>query len=109
MHRTARLFKIDGLESRSCASNGPKMPLGFLNEVKQRVPAVVRLGQSRCERALERGEGGEQMTPMVDGAARRAKTSQTAGCFPDLFASALDRFIVDDRAGAGDCTLQDEA
>jgi len=75
MHRTARLFEIDGLESRGRASDSPKMPLGFLNEVKQRVPILIGLGQSRCERALERDEGGAQMTPMVDGACRRAKAS----------------------------------
>ena len=49
------------------------------------------------------------MTPMVDGAARRAKASQTFGRFVNLFASALDRFVVDDCAGASDRTLQQEA
>jgi hypothetical protein len=72
MHRTARLFKIDGLESRRRASDSSKMPLGFLNEVKQRVSILIGLGLSRCERALERDE---QMTPVVDGVCRGAKTS----------------------------------
>jgi hypothetical protein len=73
--RTARLIEIDGLESRRRASDSPKVALGFLNEVKQRVPILIRHGQSRGKRALKRDEGGDQVIPMVDGAARRAKAS----------------------------------
>ncbi len=87
MHRTARLPEVDGLESGRRPPDRPKMPLGFLHEVKQRVPILIGLGQSRRERALERDEGGEQMTPMVDGACRRAKASQAFGRFANSFAS----------------------
>ena len=109
MHRTACLFEIDRLESGRHSCDGPKMPLGFLNEVKQRVPILIGLGQSRCERALERDEGGVQVTPMVDGAARRAKASQAFGRFVNAFTSGLDRLVVDDCARAGDRTLQQES
>ena len=109
MHRTARLFEIYGFESRCRASDRPKMPLGFPNEVKQRVSVRIGRGQRRRERALNRDKGGCQMTPMVGRDCWRAQVSQAFGRFANSFASALHGFIVDDCAGAGDCTLQQEA
>ena len=49
------------------------------------------------------------MTPMVGRACRRAQASQAFGRFANAFASGLDRLVVDDCAGAGDRTLQQEA
>ena len=70
---------------------------------------MIGLGQGCCKPTLERDEGGEQMTPMVGGARRREKASQAFGRFVNVFASALDGFVVDDCAGASDRTLQQEA
>ena len=109
MHRTARLSEIDGLESGRRPPDRPKMPLGFLNEVKQRVSVRIGRGQRRRERALKRDEGGDQMTPMVDRACWRAQVSQAFGRFANAFARGLDRFVVDDCARAGDRTLQQES
>jgi hypothetical protein len=109
MHCTARLSEIDGLESRRRAPDSPKMPLGFLNEVEQRVAFLIGPGQSRRERALERDKGGDQVTPMVDRACRRAQASQAVGGFANAFASRFHGLVVDERASASDCALQQEA
>jgi hypothetical protein len=109
MHRTARLFEIYGFESRCRASDRPKMPLGFLNEVKQRVSVRIGRGQRRRERALNRDKGGCQMTPMVGRACWRAEVSQAFGRVANPFASGLDRLVVDDCTGAGDRALQQES
>src|SRR4029077_16862674 len=103
--RTACLLEIDGLESGRRPPDRPKMPLGFLNEVKQGVPVPIGRGQGRRERALDRDKGGCQMTPMVSRVCWRAQVSQAFGCFANAFASGLDRFVVDDCTGAGDRTL----
>ena len=109
MHRTACLLEIDGLESGRRSPDRPKMPLGFLNKVKQRVSVRIGRGQRRRERALDRDKGGCQMTPMVGRARWRAQVSQAFGRFANAFAGDLDRFVVDDCAAAGDCTLQQES
>jgi hypothetical protein len=85
------------------------MPLGFLNKVKQRVSVRIGRGQRRRERALDRDKGGRQMTPMVGRACWRTQASQAFGRFANAFASGLDRLVVDDCAGAGDRTLQQES
>ena len=85
------------------------MPLGFLNEVKQRVSVRIGRGQRRRKRALDRDKGGGQMTPMVGRACWRAQASQAFGRFANAFASGLDGLVVDDCAGAGDRTLQQES
>ncbi len=85
------------------------MPLGFLNEVEQRVAVRIGRGQRRCKRALDRDEGGRQMTPMVGRAGWRAEVSQAFGRFANGFASRLDRLVVDDCAGAGCRTFQQES
>ncbi len=85
------------------------MPLGFLNKVKQRVSVRIGRGQRRRERTFECGEGACQMTPMVGRVRRRAQVSHAFGRFANAFASGLDRFVVDDCAGAGDRTLQQES
>ena len=109
MHRTARQFEIDGLESGCRPSDGPKMPLCFLNEMKQRVALPISLGQSRREPALERGKRGDQMTPMVNRARRRAHASETVRGFAKAFARGFHGFVVDERAFVGDRSLQQEA
>jgi hypothetical protein len=109
MHRTACLFEIDRLESGRHSCDGPKMSLGFLNEVEQRVAFLIGPGQSRRERALERDKGGDQVTPMVDRACRRAQASQAVGGFANAFASSFHGLVVDERASASDCALQQEA
>jgi hypothetical protein len=109
LHRTACLLEIDGLESGRRPSDRPKMPLGFLNEVKQRVSVRIGRGLRRRERALNRDKGGCQMTPMVGRDCWRAQVSQAFGCFANAFAGTLDRFVVDDCTGAGDRTLQQES
>jgi hypothetical protein len=105
VHRTARLPEIDCLESGRRPPDRPKMPLGFLNDVKQRVSVWIGRGQRRRERALNRDKGGCQMTPMVGRACWRAQVSQAFGRFANPFASALYRLVVHDCAGAGDRTL----
>ena len=49
------------------------------------------------------------MTPMVDGACSGAKASQAFGGFVNLSAGGLNRFVVDDCAGASGRTRQQEA
>lgn len=59
MHRTACLSEINLLESGHGPSHDPQMPLGFLNEVEQRVAVPIGRGQSRGERAFERDKRGD--------------------------------------------------
>jgi hypothetical protein len=73
VHRTARLLEIDGLESGRRPPNRPKMPLAFLNKVKQRISIRIARGQGRRERVLEWGERGDQVIPMVDGPVRHTQ------------------------------------
>jgi hypothetical protein len=109
MHRTARLPEIDRLESGRRPSDCPKMPLGFLNEVEQRVSLLVGLGQGGSERALERDKRSDQVTPMVNRAYWRAHASQAVGGCANAFPSGFHGFVVDDRALAGDRALQQKA
>jgi hypothetical protein len=109
MHRTACLSEIDLFESRRGLSHDPQVPLGFLNEVEERVAVPIGRGQGRCERALERDKRGDQVAPMVDRACWRAQAPQAFGGFANAFASSLDRLVVDDRARASDRALQQEA
>ena len=109
MHRTARLSEIDCLEPGRRSADSPKMPLGFLNEVEQRVAFLIGLGQSRGERVLERNKRSDQVTPMVNCAWRRAHASQAVGGFTNAFAGGFHGFVVDDRALASNRTLQQEA
>ena len=105
MHRTARLPEIDRLESGRRPPDRPKMPFGFLNEVKQRVAVPIGRGQGRRERVLKRHERGCQVSPMVSRTGRRAQASQAFGRFENAFAGGFDRFVIDDCAGASDCAL----
>ena len=98
MHRAACLPEIDCFESGRCPPHGPKMPLGFLNKVEERVSVPISRGQGRGERALERGKRCAQVTSMVDRPVRRAQAVQAFGRFANAFASSLDGFVVDDRA-----------
>ena len=106
MHRTARLFEIDGLESGRRPSDGPKMPLCFLNEVEQRVAFLIGLGQSRRERALERSKRSDQVTTMVNRARRRTHAFQAVCGFANAFASGFHGFAVDEPALTSDRALQ---
>jgi hypothetical protein len=88
VHRTACLPEIDCLESGRCPAHGPKAPLGFLNEVEQRVCVLISRGQRRGARAIERGKRGDQVTPMVARPGRRAQAAHAFGRFANSFASA---------------------
>src|SRR6202522_4625807 len=79
LHRTACLLEIHGLEFGRRAPGRPKMPLGYLNKVKQRVSVRIGRGQRRRERTFECGEGACQMTPMVGRVRRRAQVSHAFG------------------------------
>jgi hypothetical protein len=105
VHRIACLPEIDCVESGRCPAHGPKAPLGFLNKVEQRVRVLISRGQRRGERALERGKRGDQVTPMVDRARRRAQAARAFGRFANSFASGLYSLVVDDRAATDDRTL----
>jgi hypothetical protein len=72
MHRTACLSEIDRLESGRRPSHDPQMPLGFLNEVEERVAVLIGRGLGRGERAFERDKRGDQVTSMVGRACRSA-------------------------------------
>jgi hypothetical protein len=109
VYRTACLPEIDWLESRRRPSDCAQVQLGFLNKVEQRVAVPIGRGQGRSERAFERDKRGDQVTPMVGGACRRAQASQAFSGFANAFASGLHRFVVDNRAAASNRTLQEEA
>ena len=79
MHRTARLSEIDGLESRRRPSDGPKMPLGFLNEVEQRVAVLDRSwtepprarSRARQARRPNGSDGGRRLSARAGFSGRR--------------------------------------
>jgi hypothetical protein len=89
VHRAARLPEIDGLESGHGPSHDPQMPLGFLNKVEERVAVLIGRGQSRSERALQRGKRGHQVTSMVGRGFRGAQAAQAIGRFANSFASGF--------------------
>jgi hypothetical protein len=89
VHRTACLPEINGFEAGRRPSDGPQMPLGFLNKVEERVSVLISRGQSRSERALERGKRGHQVTSMVGRDFRGAQAAQAIGRFANSFASGF--------------------
>ena len=85
------------------------MPIGFLNEAKQRVAFLIGRGQGRAERAFERRKGGDQVASMVACAHWRLQTAQAHGRFENSFASGLHGLVVNDRPAARNCARQQEA
>ena len=85
------------------------MPLGFLDEVEERVSVPIGLGEGRRKRALERDKRGDQVSSVVGRAWRRAQGSQAFSGFAKAFASGLHRLGVDRRPGACKRPLQQKA
>ena len=109
MHRTACLPEIDGFEAGRCPSHGSQVSLGFLDEMEERVSVLVGRGERRRERALERDERGVQVASMVRPPLSAREVAEGFGRFANSFASGFQRRVVDNRAGASERTLEQEA